>query len=157
MANGGVRRPTDTMATVVRLDALRRLGVRVAIDDFGTGYSSLGYLHRLPLDGVKIDRTFIEHMTDDPRQSALVRAIIELCRSLDLEIVAEGVETQAQALRLMDLGCELAQGFHLGRPMPANAILTMLRRSAATASRAVASRDGRRRPVAVSAPFAPVG
>ena len=119
---------TDTMATVERLDAVRKLGVRVAIDDFGTGYSSLGYLRRLPLDAVKIDRTFIEHLTDDPRQAALVRAIVELCRSLDLEIVAEGVETPAQARRLLELGCELAQGYHLGRPMTSHAVTSLLRR-----------------------------
>ena len=108
----------DALATVERLEALRRLGVKVAIDDFGTGYSSLGYLRRLPLDAVKIDRTFIERLSDDPRQAALVRSIVELCRSLELETVAEGVETEAQARRLLELGCEMAQGFHLGRPMP---------------------------------------
>ena len=130
---------TDTIATVARLEAVRRLGVRVAIDDFGTGYSSLGYLRRLPLDAVKIDRTFIEHLTSDPRQAALVRAIVELCRSLGLEIVAEGVETRYQTRRLLELGCELGQGYYLGRPMPSSAIESSLLRAAA-GSRATAAR-----------------
>jgi predicted signal transduction protein with EAL and GGDEF domain len=111
---------SDAPTTVERLAAMRRLGVRVAIDDFGTGFSSLSYLRRLPLDAVKIDRSFIEDVTRDPRQAALVRAIVELCQALDLDTVAEGVETAAQARRLVELGCELAQGFHFGRPMPAS-------------------------------------
>ena len=110
----------DTTATIDRLGSLRGLGVRVAIDDFGTGYSSLGYLRRLPLDAVKIDRSFIEGITEGTRQAALVKAIVALCRTLELDTVAEGVETQDQAVRLVELGCELAQGFHFGRPMPAD-------------------------------------
>jgi EAL domain-containing protein (putative c-di-GMP-specific phosphodiesterase class I) len=109
----------DTAATIDRLGSLRGLGVRVAIDDFGTGYSSLGYLRRFPLDAVKIDRSFIEDITEGTRQAALVRAIVELCRTLELDTVAEGVETHEQAARLTELGCELAQGFHFGRPMTA--------------------------------------
>jgi diguanylate cyclase (GGDEF)-like protein len=109
----------DTAATMDRLGSLRGLGVRVAIDDFGTGYSSLGYLRRFPLDAVKIDRSFIEDVTEGKRQAALVHAIVELCRTLELDTVAEGVETHEQAVRLTELGCELAQGFHFGRPMTA--------------------------------------
>jgi diguanylate cyclase (GGDEF)-like protein len=109
----------DTAATIDRLGSLRGLGVRVAIDDFGTGYSSLGYLRRFPLDAVKIDRSFIEDVTEGTRQAALVHAIVELCRTLELDTVAEGVETREQAARLTELGCELAQGFHFGRPMTA--------------------------------------
>jgi predicted signal transduction protein with EAL and GGDEF domain len=109
----------DTAATIDRLGSLRGLGVRVAIDDFGTGYSSLGYLRRFPLDAVKIDRSFIEDVTEGTRQAALVHAIVELCRTLELDTVAEGVETREQATRLTELGCELAQGFHFGRPMTA--------------------------------------
>ena len=107
----------DTAATMHRLGSLRGLGIRVAIDDFGTGYSSLGYLRRFPLDAVKIDRSFIEDITVGTRQAALVHAIIELCRVLELETVAEGVETPEQAVRLTELGCPLAQGFYFGRPM----------------------------------------
>ena len=109
----------DTAATIDRLGSLRGLGMRVAIDDFGTGYSSLGYLRRFPLDAVKIDRSFIEDVTEGTRQAALVHAIVELCRTLELDTVAEGVETREQAIRLAELGCELAQGFYFGRPMPA--------------------------------------
>ena len=86
----------DTSATIDRLGSLRGLGVKVAIDDFGTGYSSLGYLRRFPLDAVKIDRSFIEDVADDTRQAALVHAIVELCRVLELETVAEGVETPSR-------------------------------------------------------------
>jgi EAL domain-containing protein (putative c-di-GMP-specific phosphodiesterase class I) len=110
---------SDATTTIERLVALRRLGVKIAIDDFGTGYSSLSYLRRLPLDAVKIDRSFIEQLAQDPRQAALVRAIVELGRALGLTTIAEGVETAAQARRLVDLGCELAQGYFFGRPMPA--------------------------------------
>jgi EAL domain-containing protein (putative c-di-GMP-specific phosphodiesterase class I) len=116
----------DTTATIDRLASLRGLGVRVAIDDFGTGYSSLGYLRRFPLDAVKIDRSFIEDVAEGTRQAALVHAIIELCRTLELDTVAEGVETNEQAMRLTELGCELAQGFHFGRPMPARDIARRL-------------------------------
>jgi EAL domain-containing protein (putative c-di-GMP-specific phosphodiesterase class I) len=126
---------TDAYATVDRLAALRRMGVKVAIDDFGTGYSSLSYLRRLPLDAVKIDRTFIERLTDDPRQAALVEAIVGLCRSLDLQVIAEGVESQDQAKRLLELGCHLAQGYELGRPKPASALRGLLRRQSARQSR----------------------
>jgi len=140
---------TDSYSTVDRLVALRRMGVKVAIDDFGTGYSSLSYLRRLPIDVVKIDRTFIEHLTDDPRQAALVEAIVGLCRSLDLEVIAEGVESQDQARRLLELGCHLAQGYELGRPKPASALRAQLRRDPArTSDRRPTGPVARRRPIA---------
>jgi EAL domain-containing protein (putative c-di-GMP-specific phosphodiesterase class I) len=137
----------DALATVERLEALRRLGVKVAIDDFGTGYSSLGYLRRLPLDSVKIDRTFIERLADDPRQAALVRSIVELCRSLELETVAEGVETESQARRLLELGCEMAQGFHLGRPMPIEEVVSSMTGVRVTAGRRTPDDAWPRQPV----------
>ncbi len=121
----------DTAATIDRLGSLRGLGVRVAIDDFGTGYSSLGYLRRFPLDAVKIDRSFIEDVTEGTRQAALVRAIVDLCRTIELDTVAEGVETHEQATRLAELGCELAQGFHFGRPMTAEDLARRLTSRAA--------------------------
>ena len=120
----------DTETVIDQLVALRRLGVRIAIDDFGTGYSSLSYLRRLPLDAVKIDRSFIERLAQDPRQAALVRAIVELGRALGLTTVAEGVESASQARRLIDLGCELAQGYFFGRPAPAADIARALAPSA---------------------------
>jgi diguanylate cyclase (GGDEF)-like protein len=118
----------DTTATIERLGSLRGLGVRVAIDDFGTGYSSLGYLRRFPLDSVKIDRSFIEDVAIGARQAALVHAIVELCRILELETVAEGVETSEQAAELTRLGCRLAQGFHFGRPMRSEDLARRLKR-----------------------------
>jgi diguanylate cyclase (GGDEF)-like protein len=127
----------DTEATMHRLGSLRGLGVRVAIDDFGTGYSSLGYLRRFPLDAVKIDRSFIEDVTVGTRQAALVHAIIELCRVLELDTVAEGVETAEQAERLAELGCPSAQGFYFGRPMPASELARRLTPGTATTERLI--------------------
>ena len=155
----------DTAATIDRLGSLRGLGVRVAIDDFGTGYSSLGYLRRFPLDAVKIDRSFIEDVTEGTRQAALVHAIVELCRTLELDTVAEGVETQDQADRLTDLGCELAQGFLFGRPMTARDLARRLAswaaHEAAAAPRGVrmmtAGRSVHRPARAVGARRGPVG
>jgi diguanylate cyclase (GGDEF)-like protein len=123
----------DTTATIDRLGSLRGLGVRVAIDDFGTGYSSLGYLRRFPLDAVKIDASFIEDVAVGTRQAALVHAIVELCRILELDTVAEGVETSEQAIRLTQLGCGLAQGFYFGRPMRSDDLARRLKQGTAWA------------------------
>jgi EAL domain-containing protein (putative c-di-GMP-specific phosphodiesterase class I) len=95
--------------------------VRIAIDDFGTGYSSLSYLRRLPADIVKIDRSFVQDLGSEGRSTTLVASIIELARSLQLEVVAEGVETQEQHALLDDLACSHAQGYLFGRPQPAPA------------------------------------
>ncbi|MDQ3938855.1 MAG: EAL domain-containing protein, partial [Chloroflexota bacterium] len=107
----------DSAVAIERLDALRGLGVRIAIDDFGTGYSSLSYLQRLPVDSVKIDSSFVRDVASAPRAAAFVRAILELCRTIGLTTVAEGIETQAQADVIRQLGCELAQGYHFARPL----------------------------------------
>jgi diguanylate cyclase (GGDEF)-like protein len=109
------------------LGALRRLGVQVFMDDFGTGYSSLTYLGRLPLDGIKVDRSFVSRMGDDVRQAQLVATIITLIRNLGLEPIAEGVETDHQARLLRDMGCAFAQGFIFCRPLPAREIDELLR------------------------------
>lgn len=101
------------------LHALRRIGVRVAVDDFGTGYSSLAYLQRLPIDRLKIDRSFVQGFEADLDGSAIVRAVIGIGRSLGMEVVAEGVETASQLERVREAGCQFAQGYLLGRPMPA--------------------------------------
>jgi EAL domain-containing protein (putative c-di-GMP-specific phosphodiesterase class I) len=106
---------------------LRAIGVRISIDDFGTGYSSLSYLRELPVHALKIDRSFITDLTDDPDSEAIVRSIIELARNLRLETVAEGVEDERVRERLIRLGCDYAQGFALARPMPADAMLRWLR------------------------------
>jgi diguanylate cyclase (GGDEF)-like protein/PAS domain S-box-containing protein len=109
----------ETDATLRRLKQLKGLGVRLAIDDFGTGYSSLAYLRRFPIDFVKIDKSFIDGVADEPGQLAFVRAIVRLAHTLKTTTVAEGVEHEAQAKRLSSIGCDLAQGFHFSRPMDA--------------------------------------
>ncbi len=110
----------DHQAVAAKLRALRRLGVGVALDDFGTGYSSLSHLLHLPVDQIKVDRSFVSGHDD------MVGAILQLGRTLRLETVAEGVETPEQAERLRGLGCQLAQGYHFGRPLEAAAFSALL-------------------------------
>jgi diguanylate cyclase (GGDEF)-like protein/PAS domain S-box-containing protein len=100
------------------LATLKALGVKLSIDDFGTGYSSLSYLKRFPVDAVKVDRTFVDGLGSEPHDSALVAAIVAMAAALDLEVTAEGVESQDQLAQLRKLGCQRAQGFYLARPMP---------------------------------------
>jgi diguanylate cyclase (GGDEF)-like protein len=108
------------------LTRLRAIGVRTSIDDFGTGYSSLSYLRQLPVHALKIDRSFITDLMDEPESEAIVRSIIELARNMHLETVAEGVEDERACERLTRLGCDYAQGFALARPMSADAMLDWL-------------------------------
>ncbi len=108
-------------ASIPVLEHLRGLGVRISMDDFGTGYSSLSYLHRLPLSGLKIDRTFVRFMTDRRDYAAVVHAIVALARNLDIRLVAEGIETIDQAIMLQAMECEYAQGFFFSRPLTAAA------------------------------------
>ena len=105
----------DALAT---LQELKSLGVKIAVDDFGTGYSSLSYLKRFPVDFLKIDRSFVEGLGRDSKDEGLVSASIELAHALDLEAIAEGVETEAQLEYLRSLGCDLAQGFYFQKPSP---------------------------------------
>jgi EAL domain-containing protein (putative c-di-GMP-specific phosphodiesterase class I) len=120
-------------ATRARLDELRSLGVRVALDDFGTGYSSLGYLRRLPVDVLKIDRSFVEEVEHSDEARALARSIVHIGRTLRLETIAEGIETSAQAAALLAMGCELGQGYHFAQPMtPSHFHDLLLRPLAAT-------------------------
>jgi diguanylate cyclase (GGDEF)-like protein len=100
------------------LEQLREVGVKLAIDDFGTGYSSLAYLKRLPVDILKIDRSFVSGMVEEPRDAAVVRSAIELAHSLGLDIVAEGVEDEQTFAALRGLGCDFAQGYYIARPVP---------------------------------------
>jgi EAL domain-containing protein (putative c-di-GMP-specific phosphodiesterase class I) len=109
----------DPRRALAVLERLRALGVRLSLDDFGTGHSSLSYLKRLPLDEVKIDRSFVMGMTEDDNDAAIVRTTIDLARNLGLDVVAEGVETAAILRDLGDLSCDIAQGFFLSRPLPA--------------------------------------
>ncbi len=111
-----------------RIEGLKSLGVRVSVDDFGTGYSSLSYLKRLRADSLKIDRSFVHGLAQDPRDDAIVRTILTLGETLELTVIAEGVETEAQLERLRELGCELAQGFYFARPVPAAELLELWRR-----------------------------
>lgn len=101
------------------LGALKSLGVRLVLDDFGTGYSSLSYLTRLPLDVLKVDRSFVDGLGSEPRDTAITETIIAMSRALSLEVVAEGVETHEHVRELSRLGCGLAQGFHFSRAVPA--------------------------------------
>jgi diguanylate cyclase (GGDEF)-like protein len=101
-----------------RLDTLRKRGIGIAIDDFGTGYSSLGYLKRFPVDKIKIDRSFIRDVTNDPEDASLCEAIIAMAHHLKLRVVAEGVETEQQLQFLKERGCDFAQGFFFSKPMP---------------------------------------
>jgi EAL domain-containing protein (putative c-di-GMP-specific phosphodiesterase class I) len=99
------------------LTELKSLGVRLAIDDFGTGYSSLSHLNRLPVDTLKIDKSFIERIGEDPKARLITSATIGLAKTLGLEVVAEGIETAEQLRELKELGCALGQGYYLARPM----------------------------------------
>src|SRR5450830_1268401 len=104
--------------------AAQKIGVRFALDDFGTGYSSLSYLKRLPANILKIDQSFVRDMLDDQDDLALISAIIGLARAFKREVIAEGVETTAHGVALMRLGCDLAQGYGIARPMPANQVVS---------------------------------
>src|SRR5918994_1205641 len=109
----------DPRRAMAILERLRGLGVKLSLDDFGTGHSSLSYLKRLPLDEVKIDRSFVMGMTEDDNDAAIVRTTIDLARNLGLDVVAEGVESQQILNDLSALSCDIAQGFFLSRPLPA--------------------------------------
>ena len=109
----------DPMRARAILNRLSEMGVVLAIDDYGTGYSSLGYLKRLPIDEMKIDRSFVMQMADDRNDAAIVRSTVELGRNLGLRVVAEGVETAAAWAHLKALGCDFAQGYYLSKPVPA--------------------------------------
>ncbi len=108
----------DTKSAVERMQQLREAGVRFALDDFGTGYSSLAYLSELPLNEVKIDRSFLLNAHNNPRNWTIIEAVIDIAGALELEVVVEGVETAQEVERLRDIGCRRFQGYHFARPQP---------------------------------------
>ncbi|WP_460953269.1 EAL domain-containing protein [Pseudomonas marginalis] len=116
----------NTQHTIASLQRLHTMGVKISIDDFGTGYSSLAYLRRFPIDTLKIDIAFIREVTSNPQDAAITRTIIELAHSLNLRVVAEGVETQAQLAFLKEAGCDQIQGYLFSRPLPVETLERLL-------------------------------
>jgi EAL domain-containing protein (putative c-di-GMP-specific phosphodiesterase class I) len=112
----------DEDRTTRILSELRNLGVRLCIDDFGTGYSSLSYLRRFPLDILKIDRSFVSDMLNNSESHEIVKTVLSLGSNLGMKVIAEGVETSAQAKQLQSLGCEFAQGYFFSKPIEAAAL-----------------------------------
>jgi diguanylate cyclase (GGDEF)-like protein len=117
----------DVEESIRKLQALREMGLRIALDDFGTGHSSLAYLSRLPIDTLKIDRSFVRGMTENAGDTSIVTAIISLAQALRLSVVAEGVETEAQAQLLRLLRCDQMQGYLFSRPLPEEELAELLR------------------------------
>jgi EAL domain-containing protein (putative c-di-GMP-specific phosphodiesterase class I) len=111
--------PPRTMDVAERLSAL---GIKLSIDDFGTGYSSLAYLKRLPVWEIKIDKSFVRDMASNENDAVIVRSTIDLGHNLGLKVVAEGVESEQAWHQLVDLGCDLAQGYYMARPMAADQV-----------------------------------
>jgi diguanylate cyclase (GGDEF)-like protein/PAS domain S-box-containing protein len=117
----------NTSHTIASLQTLQALGIKVSIDDFGTGYSSLAYLRRFPIDKLKIDIAFIREVTSNPQDAAIARTIIELAHSLNLQVIAEGVETPEQLAFLKENGCDQVQGYLFSRPLPVRELEAFLR------------------------------
>ena len=116
----------DIEDTIARMSALNKLGIRLALDDFGTGYSSLQYLKRLPLEQLKIDQSFIRELDTDKDDRAIVSTIIAMARNLNVEVIAEGVETESQKQFLIERGCSRFQGYLFGKPVPIDQFETSL-------------------------------
>jgi EAL domain-containing protein (putative c-di-GMP-specific phosphodiesterase class I) len=121
--SGIMTNPDHAMQAITRLHAH---GVRTSIDDFGTGYSSLAYLKHLPVDGIKIDRSFVRDMTVDASDAIIVYAVVDLGHKLGLQVVAEGVENRETMEALAKLGCDYAQGYYVSRPLSVPEITTWL-------------------------------
>jgi predicted signal transduction protein with EAL and GGDEF domain len=127
----------DFDQAVRAVDSLHALGASIALDDFGTGYSSLGYVQRLPLDKIKIDRRFVADADVNRTSANIVKIIVDLCRNLDLVCVVEGVETESQLRAIVSLGCRFVQGYVLSRPVAADAVLGLIEQIATAKSRQV--------------------
>ena len=121
----------DTDARLEILEEVHALGVKIAIDDFGTGFSSLNYLHRFPVDVIKLDRSFVSPLQADGSGSVVAKAVIHLSHDLGLVVTAEGVETAAQLSGLRALGCDWAQGFHFAKGLPSEELRSLLGRDPA--------------------------
>ena len=119
----------NTEETIVLLEKLRDLGIKIGIDDFGTGYSSLAYLHKMPVDVLKVDRTFVDCMAESEKHRAIVQTIVTLANSLKLQIVAEGIETPDQLALLSSMGCQMGQGYLFAKPCVADAAEDMITRN----------------------------
>lgn len=126
----------DMSECILKLTALRDLGLRIIVDDFGVGYSALSYLARLPAQALKIDRSFVAGMLTEPHLFTLVCTVINMARSMRLNVIAEGVESAAQMDALRGMGCDQAQGYFIARPMPFDEVTALLR------GRAYAGLDG---------------
>jgi EAL domain-containing protein (putative c-di-GMP-specific phosphodiesterase class I) len=139
----------DQEAGAANLAQLERMGIRLAIDDFGTGWASFSQLRRIPFDIVKIDRSFVEHLSAGSRSESLISGIVDLARRLGVAVIAEGIETDVQRAHLQHLGATYGQGFHLARPMP----IAKLRKHLAPAPVPLArTRSGSREPALKPAP-----
>ncbi len=117
---------SDFEATVAKLKQLKAIGMKLAIDDFGTGYSSLNYLRSLPIDILKIDKSFVEGVARGPEQSAVARAVVKLARTFGLETVAEGIERSEQLAELVSIGADMGQGYLFSRPLDAQGMEAFL-------------------------------
>jgi diguanylate cyclase (GGDEF)-like protein len=147
----------DPEASILTLTTLKQLGVKIAIDDFGTGYSSLEYLRRLPVDCVKIDRSFVRGLPGNGEDLAIVNAVIELGHALSLSVTAEGVETHEQLVNLQSAGCDTAQGFLFSRPEPPDVVARQFLNGSVPASTAPVAAQTRAAVPTIPAPAAPAG
>jgi EAL domain-containing protein (putative c-di-GMP-specific phosphodiesterase class I) len=108
------------------LEQIENLGVRLSIDDFGTGYSSLSYLKRLPAGVLKIDKPFVKGLGENAEDTSIVRMVVEIAHTLEMKVIAEGVESEGQVALLEEMGRDMAQGFHFVRPLPPEAVTEVL-------------------------------
>jgi EAL domain-containing protein (putative c-di-GMP-specific phosphodiesterase class I) len=127
----------DDAETAETIDGLRRLGVGLVVDDFGTGYSALSYLKRLPVSGLKIDRSFVNGVAHDAQDAAIVSAATAFAQALGLSVTGEGIETAEQHVALRRLGCDLGQGYLFARPMPVDDLVRYLARTRLAGARAI--------------------